>query len=82
VFEQGLCNKVTSGTLDNNFDTGRLVSCNTKIGERGPASCSDRGTNEDCHGTVAGKISSAVNLTPMIFRCNSCSPRRFVPRER
>jgi hypothetical protein len=82
MFEKGLCNKVTPGTLDNNFDTGRLVSCHTNIGERGPASCSDRGTNEDCHGTVAGKISSAMNLTLVIFRRNSCLPWRFVPRER
>jgi hypothetical protein len=52
MFDQGLCNKVTAGTLDNNFDTGRLVSCHTKIGERGPTSCLDRGTDEDRHCTV------------------------------
>jgi hypothetical protein len=52
MFDQGHCNKVTAGTLDNNFDTSGLVSCHTKFGERGPASCSDRGTNEDRHGTL------------------------------
>jgi hypothetical protein len=82
MFDQGLCNNVTAGTLDNNFDAGRLVGCHTKIREWGPASCSDRGTEEDHHGIVAGKISSAMNLTSVIFRRNSCSPGRFVSRER
>jgi hypothetical protein len=38
------------------------VSCHTKIGEQGPASCSDRRTDEDSHGTVTGKIYGVVNL--------------------
>jgi hypothetical protein len=33
MIEQGLCNKVVAGTLDNNFDTGRRVSSHTKFGE-------------------------------------------------
>jgi hypothetical protein len=82
MIEQGLCNKVVAGTLDNNFDTGRRVSCHTKIGERGHASCSDRRTDEDRYGTVPGKISSVVNLMLVILRRNSCSIGRFVPRER
>jgi hypothetical protein len=57
------------------------VSCHTKIEEQGPASCSDRGTDEDSHGTVAGKISSVVSLMSVIFCRNSRSPGRFVPQE-
>jgi hypothetical protein len=52
MFEQGLCNKVIAGTLDNNIDTGRWVSCHTKIWEQGDTSRSVRKTDEERDGTV------------------------------
>jgi hypothetical protein len=63
MFDQGLYNKVTTGTLDNNFDTGRLVGCHTKIREWGPASCSVRQTEPNCDGTVT-EISQVQSTSP------------------
>jgi hypothetical protein len=58
-----------------------MIKLPHKIGEPSLLTTSVKRSDEDHHGTVTRKIIGAVNLTPVIFRRNSCSPERFVLRE-
>ena len=63
VFEYGCYSKVKAGLQENNFVTGRLVSCHIENGEQGSTNHAIRTTEDEGHGTVHKRSSGTSPLT-------------------